>query len=60
LRMGQAARAWAQKHYAQKHVLRLVATYYMSLLEPAAAASPLRLRQLLHDDAVRHAVDTGQ
>ncbi|MDR3725762.1 MAG: glycosyltransferase family 4 protein [Terracidiphilus sp.] len=59
LRMGQAARAWTLKHYTHKHVLKLVATYYRSLLEPTPAASPLTIRQLLDDDSVRQAVETG-
>jgi glycosyltransferase involved in cell wall biosynthesis len=59
-RMGTAARAWVLKHYAHERVLGMVAMFYRSLLQPAAAASPLTIRQLLDDDSVRHAVDTGQ
>jgi glycosyltransferase involved in cell wall biosynthesis len=59
LRMGQAARAWTLKHYTQKHVLKLVATYYRSLLEPAATASPLRIRRALDNGTGGQAVDAG-
>jgi glycosyltransferase involved in cell wall biosynthesis len=59
-RMGAAARAWVLKHYAHERVLGLVAMFYWSLLEPAATASPLTIGQLLDDDSVRHAVNTGQ
>jgi hypothetical protein len=59
-RMGAAARAWVLRHYAHERVLGLVAMFYRNLLQPAAAASPLTIRQLLDDDSVRHAVGAGQ
>jgi glycosyltransferase involved in cell wall biosynthesis len=40
MRMGQAARAWILEHYVDEHVLGLAATYYRSLLEPAAQGIP--------------------
>ena len=35
LRMGAAARAWVQEHYADEHVLGLTAEYYQSLVGAA-------------------------
>lgn len=63
-RMGEAARAWVLKHYAQEHVLGQLATLYKGLLESAMAVkarnvAALRLGQALDDNPLHQAGSAG-
>ncbi len=40
--MGEAARAWVCRHYANDRVLRLAASFYMSMLRPGPTAGSVR------------------
>jgi glycosyltransferase involved in cell wall biosynthesis len=44
-RMGEAARAWVQEHFANERVLGLITAFYKSMLEPAAQENLIRARQ---------------